>query len=100
MNWLKNYFTYICIFRLFLVRGGSFNPSDSNYIGLGPFSEVETRSISRYIANMTATLSAHLSFRAFGQRLLIPFAHTTSHMYNYNETVRLITALLNIEFLY
>ncbi|CAH0728590.1 unnamed protein product, partial [Brenthis ino] len=69
------------------VRGGSFNPSDSNYIGLGPFSEVETRSISRYIANMPAILSAHLSFRAFGQRLLIPSAHTTSHMYNYNETV-------------
>ncbi|XP_046971669.1 zinc carboxypeptidase-like [Vanessa cardui] len=69
------------------VRGGSFEPAASNYIGLGPFSEYETRAISRYIESMDTKLYGLLSFRGFGQRLLIPFAHTTSHMYNYNKTV-------------
>lgn len=72
---------------LFLVRGVSFAPADTNYAGLGPFSEVETRAISNYIDSIGAKLAGLLSFRGFGQRLLLPFAHTMSHMYNYNETV-------------
>ncbi|XP_045776307.1 uncharacterized protein LOC123874827 [Maniola jurtina] len=69
------------------IIGGSFVPIDHNYIGLGPFTEVETRSVSRYIESISSRLVSSLSFRAFGQRLLIPFAHSTSPMYNYNETV-------------
>lgn len=69
------------------VRGVSFAPADTNYAGLGPFSEVETRAISNYIDSIGAKLAGLLSFRGFGQRLLLPFAHTTSHMYNYNETI-------------
>ncbi|KPJ17079.1 Zinc carboxypeptidase A 1 [Papilio machaon] len=67
------------------VSGGSFNPSDSNYVGLGPFSEPETRYVSRYIDTIGTNLAGLLSFRAFGQRLLIPFAHTTDPMYNYRD---------------
>lgn len=77
----------IIILLLFSVRGVSFAPADTNYAGLGPFSEVETRAISNYIDSIGAKLAGLLSFRGFGQRLLLPFAHTTSHMYNYNETV-------------
>ncbi|CAH2094779.1 unnamed protein product [Euphydryas editha] len=69
------------------VRGVSFVATDSNYAGLGPFSEVETRAISNYLDSVAGNLAGLLSFRSFGQRLILPFAHTLSHMYNYNETV-------------
>ncbi|CAH2044950.1 unnamed protein product, partial [Iphiclides podalirius] len=69
------------------VSGGSFNPEDSNYIGVGPFSEPETRSVSRYIETIGPNLAGLLSFRAFGQRLLIPFAHSSEPMYNYNDMI-------------
>lgn len=76
--------------KYFSVSGGSHNPVDSNYIGIGPFSEPETRSVSRYILDIGSNLAGFLSFRAFGQRLLIPFAHSSERMYNYNEMVRII----------
>ncbi|CAG5004958.1 unnamed protein product [Parnassius apollo] len=69
------------------VSGGSYNPADSNYIGLGPFSEPETRSVSRYIETIGSNLAGLLSFRAFGQRLLIPFAHSSDPLYNYQDMV-------------
>ncbi|XP_052744088.1 zinc carboxypeptidase-like [Bicyclus anynana] len=69
------------------IIGGSFVPADENFIGLGPFSEVETRSVSRYVESISSRLVSSLSFRAFGQRLLIPFAHNIYPTYNYNETI-------------
>ncbi|XP_030028973.2 zinc carboxypeptidase [Manduca sexta] len=67
------------------IIGGSFDPAANNYIGQGPFSEEETRSFSRYVEEIGSNLAGYLSFRSFGQRLLIPFAHSTTPMYNYNE---------------
>ncbi|XP_075982739.1 zinc carboxypeptidase-like [Anticarsia gemmatalis] len=70
------------------VSGGSFVASANNYIGLGPFSEPETRAVSEYIVdNIGRRLTGYLNFRSFGQRIVIPFAHTDSPMYNYNEMV-------------
>ncbi|CAH2241663.1 jg26963 [Pararge aegeria aegeria] len=69
------------------IIGGSFVPEDNNFIGLGPFTEVETRAVSRYIESISSRLVSSLSFRAFGQRLLIPFAHSINQMYNYNDTI-------------
>ncbi|CAH0400616.1 unnamed protein product [Chilo suppressalis] len=69
------------------VIGANFNPASNNYAGHGPFTEVETRSMSRYIESLYPTVVAYLSFRGFGQRLLIPFAHTTTPMYNYEQMV-------------
>ncbi|XP_045502738.1 zinc carboxypeptidase-like [Colias croceus] len=66
------------------VSGGSFRPTDSNFIGLGPFSEPETRAISRYVESISHNLAGLLSFRSFGQRLIIPFAHTADPMYNHD----------------
>lgn len=83
-----NVFNLSTIVLIITVSGGSFNPSDSNYVGLGPFSEPETRYVSRYIDTIGTNLAGLLSFRAFGQRLLIPFAHTTDPMYNYRDMVR------------
>lgn len=69
------------------VSGGSATPSANNFIGFGPFSEPETRALSNFISNIGARLTAFLNFRSFGQRIVIPFAHTVEPMYNYNEMV-------------
>lgn len=69
------------------IIGGSFTPAASNYIGLGPFSEVETRSLARYIEGIGPNLVGFLSLRSFGQRLLVPFAHSTVPMYNYQDVL-------------
>ncbi|CAG9565668.1 unnamed protein product [Danaus chrysippus] len=69
------------------VSGGSFNASQSTYVGLGPFSEKESRAISYYIDSIAPRLEFVLSMRSFGQRLLLPFAHSTEPMFNYNETI-------------
>ncbi|XP_049704874.2 zinc carboxypeptidase-like [Helicoverpa armigera] len=69
------------------VSGGSHSPSASNFIGEGPFSEPETRQLSNFIDSVSSKLTAFLSFRSFGQRFLIPFAHSNDPIYNYNEMV-------------
>lgn len=78
---------FVNILFFITVSGGSHTPSANNYIGQGPFTEVETRSLSRYIESIGSRLTGFLSFRAFGQRLLVPFAHTTDPLYNYNDMV-------------
>lgn len=69
------------------VSGGSFNPADNNFIGPGPFSESETRTFSRFVDSISDNLIGYISFRAFGQRLLLPFAHTTEHKENYDQMI-------------
>lgn len=76
---------------LFLVSGGSFTPADNNYIGFGPFSEPETRTLSNYIVNEIGwRLTGYLNFRSFGQRIVIPFAHTDDLLYNYGDVVSFV----------
>ncbi|XP_022817903.1 zinc carboxypeptidase A 1-like [Spodoptera litura] len=69
------------------VSGGSFDARDDNYIGLGPFSEPETRFLSNFIQAIGTSLTGFFSFRAYGQKLLLPFAHSSDPMYNYNEMI-------------
>ncbi|XP_022118180.2 zinc carboxypeptidase [Pieris rapae] len=61
------------------VFGGSFRPVDQTYVGLGPFSEPETRAMSRYIEGISQNLIALLSFRGFGQRFVIPATPASNH---------------------
>ncbi|CAD0204037.1 unnamed protein product [Chrysodeixis includens] len=56
------------------INGASFSMAANNYAGHGPFSEVETRQVSEFIESIQSSLSGFLSFRSFGQRLLIPYA--------------------------
>lgn len=84
------------LYLSFTVIGASFDPAANNYAGLGPFSEIETRSVSRYIENIGSNLAAFFSLRSFGQRLFVPFAHTTDPMYNYREMVKITYALFYI----
>ncbi|KAI8424819.1 hypothetical protein MSG28_006748 [Choristoneura fumiferana] len=69
------------------VNGASHNPADANFIGIGPFSEPETRALSNYIDTIGHNLAGVLSFRGFGQRLLIPFAHSTQPIYNHDDMI-------------
>ncbi|CAG9789472.1 unnamed protein product [Diatraea saccharalis] len=71
------------------IIGASFDPASNNYAGNGPFTEIETRSLSRYIESLYPSVVAYLSFRGFGQRFLIPFAHSTAPMYNYVDMLTL-----------
>lgn len=86
-SWSTGYFIY-CFIKNLSVSGGSHTPSADNYIGIGPFSEVETRELSRHIDSIGSRLTGILSLRSFGQRLVLPFAHTTEHLYNFDEMVR------------
>ncbi|KAL4719064.1 hypothetical protein ACJJTC_012440, partial [Scirpophaga incertulas] len=69
------------------IIGANFTGESNDFAGHGPFSESETRFLSRYIESISENLVGFFSFRGFGQRLLIPFAHTTEPLYNYNEMV-------------
>ncbi|XP_053613856.1 zinc carboxypeptidase-like [Plodia interpunctella] len=69
------------------IFGGSFVNTDFNYIGLGPFSEPETRAVSSYIVSLGPRVTGLLSFRMFGQRFLIPFAQSQSGNYNNEEMI-------------
>lgn len=79
-----------CAFFL-SVTGGSFVTANNDYVGVGPFSEPETRGLSRYIESISSNLVGTLSFRSFGQRLLIPLAHTSvsdgTTLFNYDQMV-------------
>ncbi|CAG9128277.1 unnamed protein product [Plutella xylostella] len=67
--------------------GGSHTPSAANFVGLGPFSEPETRQFSDYLLNINQAMAGFLSFGSFGQKLVIPFAHTDDALYNFNDMV-------------
>ncbi|CAK1550141.1 unnamed protein product [Leptosia nina] len=69
--------------------GGSFSAVDQTFVGLGPFSEPETRSFSSYIESISSNLVGMLSFRGYGQRFILPFAHTSDPMYNYQDMIKI-----------
>lgn len=63
----------------------------NNYAGHGPFSEVETRAVSEFMDTIGSSLSGFLSFRSFGQRLLIPYAqYSVNPSGNYNSVVSIL----------
>lgn len=67
--------------------GSSDDPSRDTYAGPGPFSEIETRSLSAYMMDLADRMEMYLSFHSFGQMLLVPFGNTTEHLANYDDTV-------------
>lgn len=74
---------------LITVAGSSVDPSTDIYAGLGPFSEIETRTLSTYI-NSIDQLELYLSFHSYGQMLLIPFGNTTEPLDNYHDAVSFV----------
>ncbi|XP_073824116.1 zinc carboxypeptidase A 1-like [Musca autumnalis] len=58
--------------------GSSNNPCSDTYAGPSAFSEIETRSLSEYIASLKGKIFLYISFHAYSQFLLYPYGHTAS----------------------
>jgi hypothetical protein len=67
--------------------GASRNPCAETYAGKSAFSEIETKSMSKYLKSIGEKLFAYISFHSYSQLLLFPYGHTSQHLDNYNESV-------------
>lgn len=74
--------------------GASSLPCSDTYGGSAAFSEIETKSMSEYIATISDKFYAYISFHSFTQLLLIPYGHTSEHLDNYDELVSISLQLI------
>ncbi|KAG5343652.1 CBPA1 carboxypeptidase, partial [Acromyrmex heyeri] len=65
--------------------GVSKNPCFNSYPGTKPFSEIETKSLSKYIQSISNKFYAYISFHSFKQLLMFPYGYTKAHLDNYDE---------------
>ncbi|XP_064553985.1 zinc carboxypeptidase A 1-like [Drosophila montana] len=56
--------------------GASDDPCSDTYAGPSAFSEIETASLSNYIASIKDKIQLYVSFHAYSQYLLYPYGHT------------------------
>ncbi|XP_030555210.1 zinc carboxypeptidase A 1 [Drosophila novamexicana] len=56
--------------------GASSDPCSDTYAGPSAFSEIETSSLSNYIASIKDKIQLYVSFHAYSQYLLYPYGHT------------------------
>ncbi|EDW63368.1 zinc carboxypeptidase A 1 [Drosophila virilis] len=56
--------------------GASSDPCSDTYAGPSAFSEIETFSLSNYIASIKDKIQLYVSFHAYSQYLLYPYGHT------------------------
>ncbi|XP_049867085.1 zinc carboxypeptidase-like [Pectinophora gossypiella] len=74
-NWLKH--------------GASNRPCDyQTYGGAKPFSEVETRTLSEYIAGLE-NLTGYIAFHSDAQMLLVPYSDSVEHIDNYDDLIQI-----------
>lgn len=71
--------------------GASSSPCAETYAGSEPFSCPETRSLSQYITSISDKFYAYISFHSYSQLLMFPYGHTTAHLENYDDLVRIGT---------
>lgn len=81
--------SYLLPILFFKDGGASSNPCDETYAGSKPFSEIEMKSMSEYIGSIKDKIFAYIAFHSYSQLLMFPYGHTTEHLDNYNETVRI-----------
>ncbi|XP_077301150.1 zinc carboxypeptidase-like [Arctopsyche grandis] len=77
------------------VAGTSDKPCSEVYGGPAGFSELETSSLSKFISTVGPSLDAYLAFHSYGQMLLMPYGHTSQHLDNYDEVLRIGKAAIN-----
>ncbi|XP_035901543.1 zinc carboxypeptidase-like [Anopheles stephensi] len=70
--------------------GTSTIPCSDTFSGPAPFSEIETRTLSAYIATIP-NLSTYLDFHSSGQLLMVPYGHTREPLDNYYELMEIGT---------
>lgn len=69
--------------------GTSRNPCSETYPGDKPFSETETRTMSKYIGSIQDKIFAYIAFHSYSQLLLIPYGHTSNKIENYNDLLEI-----------
>ncbi|XP_017859820.1 PREDICTED: zinc carboxypeptidase A 1-like [Drosophila arizonae] len=57
--------------------GASSDPCSDTYAGPSAFSEIETLSLSNYIASIKDKIQLYVSFHSYSQYLLYPYGHTS-----------------------
>lgn len=77
----QNFFNY------FSEGGDDHSACSEEYAGKSAFSEVETRTLSKFITKVSDRMVAYLSFHSYSQVLLFPYGHTTEHLDNYDDEV-------------
>ncbi|EAT37217.1 AAEL010782-PA [Aedes aegypti] len=66
-------------------QGTSNRCNSDTYGGPHAFSEVETKSLSQFIASLKGKIQAYISFHSYSQLLLFPYGHTGEHASNHND---------------
>ena len=56
------------------------------YAGSRPFSEIETKTLSNYIAEID-NLLFYVAFHSYASLLLVPYSDSTDHVSNYDDLV-------------
>lgn len=74
--------------------GSSQNPCSEIYAGSKAFSEIESRSMSKYLMSIKDKLFAYISFHSYSQLLMFPYGHTTKHLDNHDEEKIMGTAAI------
>lgn len=69
--------------------GASSSQCSDTYAGSKAFSEIETQTLSDYIASLKGKISIYLSYHSFSQLLLFPHGHTKTHVPNHNDLQRI-----------
>ncbi|XP_043678620.1 zinc carboxypeptidase-like [Vespula pensylvanica] len=69
--------------------GTSSNPCAETYPGPEAFSEIESKSMSRFLKSIPEKLTAYLAFHSYSQLLLIPFGHSNERIDNYDDLMEI-----------
>ncbi|CAH0678980.1 unnamed protein product [Chilo suppressalis] len=65
--------------------GVSFQHQSDTYCGKHAFSEPEAMAMANFIKQRSKSLEYYISFHSYGQYMIIPYAHLTTHEDNYDE---------------
>uniref|UniRef100_A0A6P7F4I7 Zinc carboxypeptidase A 1 n=1 Tax=Diabrotica virgifera virgifera TaxID=50390 RepID=A0A6P7F4I7_DIAVI len=69
--------------------GASSDPCESDYAGPHAFSEIEVKSLSKYMSKVANKILLYITFHSHGQYILLPYGHTRDHLDNYDEAYKL-----------
>ncbi|KXJ79110.1 hypothetical protein RP20_CCG002383 [Aedes albopictus] len=75
-------------------QGTSNKCVSDTYGGPHPFSEVETKTLSQFIASLKGKIQAYISFHSYSQLLLFPYGHTHEHTPNHNDLYDIANATI------
>lgn len=72
-------------------EGASSSVCSSNYAGPEPFSEVEMRTFSEFLATLGEDFQVYLDFHSYGQMLMFPYGLSSMVAPNYDDLMEITT---------